>query len=272
MKKKSPNKYDVLVENLINEFSSIKDFNVMYEDENGRSLFNEITFRISDIISYKNLVLCNFLPSISKSITEDIKLIHKSKYKGFILKQGIDLYDTFYDTIRLAYVGLFHKFENYIKEIEKMPSKIMGDIVDVGNKSLGKWIKERFDFSLRDWHAFKITHRINWIRNCVKHNDGYPNLSNAPLEFKFSSEKIRIVRSKEDFKNDAELLIDFYPRFIGLINAFSQHRYVMECESILKNANIDKNNLPENIQNPSELAYKFEETIFKMIVLLKEAY
>jgi len=43
-KNKKQNSFDVLVENLINEFSKIKNFNLLSEDERGKEMLNFVTY------------------------------------------------------------------------------------------------------------------------------------------------------------------------------------------------------------------------------------
>lgn len=79
MKHKKQNPFDVLVENLINEFSKIKNFNLLSEDERGKQMFNFVTYRMSEIASMKTLYANTFLPAINKDIVESIKLMKVSR-------------------------------------------------------------------------------------------------------------------------------------------------------------------------------------------------
>lgn len=79
MKHKKQNPFDVLVENLINEFSKIKNFNLLSEDERGKQMFNFVTYRMSEIASMKTLYANTFLPAVNKNIVESIKLMKVSR-------------------------------------------------------------------------------------------------------------------------------------------------------------------------------------------------
>jgi len=68
--KKSPNKFDLLVERLIAEFAKIQNFDLLTTDEIGNKVFNIITFRIAEVTSYKELVCQHFIPATNKAIVD----------------------------------------------------------------------------------------------------------------------------------------------------------------------------------------------------------
>jgi hypothetical protein len=119
-------------------------------------------------------LICNyFIPATNKAIFEVQREFQNSKYKFLLNTKELDFKETLYDTIRLAYVGLFHKLESFINDVEKIPDLIFGELYETQG-TVVKWAKEQFKFDLRDWQQFYITHKINWVCNCVKHKDGYP--------------------------------------------------------------------------------------------------
>ena len=114
---KKNNKYDLLIDSLANEFSKIKNFNLTQEDEIGKKLFNFIIKRIGEIHSFKTLFSQYYLPAASKSVVDSLNEISKSKYKNVLQISKEELKENYYETIRLAYVGMFHKYENYMEDL-----------------------------------------------------------------------------------------------------------------------------------------------------------
>jgi hypothetical protein len=128
----------------------------------------------------------------------------------------LDFKDTLYDTVRLAYVGLFHKFENFIKDAVKLPEIIFEDLRGT-NFSVEKYGKEKFEFDLKDWRMFYPIQRINWICNCVKHYDGLPIKEPILLGFSYADKTKKIRIEPEEFKRDCETLIKLYPLYLQII-------------------------------------------------------
>jgi hypothetical protein len=263
--KKSVNKFDSLVERLAQEFSKIPNFDLTSTDEVGNTVFNIITFRIVEVISYKELVCQHFIPATNKAIFEEKKDFQNSKYKVLLKNKDLDFQETLYDTIRLAYVGLFHKLENYINDVVKIPELIFGDLFETEG-TVAKWAKEKFQFDIRNWQQFYITHKINWICNCVKHKDGLPTKEPKPLGFQFSDETQRIRIKPDEFKKDCELLVEFYPIYLQALFMFAQHKIATEKPLIKE----DWEHSPALYERQLENIDKIEVSIQKYVDLLKQ--
>ncbi|GAB3350932.1 hypothetical protein GCM10027566_08880 [Arachidicoccus ginsenosidivorans] len=91
-------------------------------------MFNIISYRLSEIATFKELVRSQFIIATYKAIHEIKTDIQNTRYKSILRIDEIDFQGTFYETIRLAYVGLFHMFENYVNEVIKLPELIMGEL------------------------------------------------------------------------------------------------------------------------------------------------
>ena len=223
MKKAPNNKFDLLIEKLIEGFSKIPNFDITQKDELANKLFNTVSYRIAEITTYKELVIKHYVPETNKAIYNSKKEFQNSKYKHLLNVKEVDFQETIYETIRLAYVGLFHKVENFTNDVIEMTSNLFSEFYE-DNNSLNVWTKEKFDFQIKDWQQFKITHRINWIANCVKHKDGFPIKIPKPKEFENLPENERLKITVNDFKSDCEILLPFYPIYIQLMFLFAQHK------------------------------------------------
>lgn len=225
--KKPLSKFDLLVEHLIHEFTKIPNIDLLQKDEAANSLFNMMALRVADASSYKELVCAHFIPAVNKAITLSKQDFRQSKY-GFLLDpKNLDFDETLYDTIRLAYVGLFHKLENYINELMTIPEKLYPDFQS-SDMTVEKWVQERYNFKIRDWKRYFITDKINWICNCVKHYDGYPKKYPKPEGFILCNENEKLKLSPVDFKNDCEMLLHFYPIFFNTIMLMSLAKNVFD--------------------------------------------
>lgn len=233
MKRKPINKFDTLVDQLTQEFIKIPNFDLTQTDEVGNKVFNIVTFRLAEVTSYKELVCNHFIPATNKAIYDSKIDFQKSKYKVLLKTDQLDFQETLFDTVRLAYVGLFHKLENFINDVISLPELIMGDLYETEG-TVAKWAKDKFNFDIKDWQQFCITHKINWICNCVKHKDGYPVKLPKPIAFQHADENQRIKIKPEDFKRDCDLLIKFYPVYIQAILMFAQHKLMTEKPLIEK--------------------------------------
>jgi hypothetical protein len=227
MKKKGKSKFDILVERLIEEFSKIPNFDLISSDSQANEIFNKVIFRIADVVSYKDLVCQHFIPATNKAIFDAKEDFQKSQYSYLLKNKDLDFKETLYETTRLAYVGLFHKLENYINDMIDIPDIIFGEIFEKEG-TVAEWAKEKFSFDFKNWHQFKITFKINWVCNCVKHKDGFPIKEPKPIEFINLDQPQRIKISPEEFKKDCEILIKFYIIYLQAMYIFATHKMAFE--------------------------------------------
>jgi len=114
---KKVNKYDALFETLAKEFSKIENIGIINTDDDARRLFFFSMKRMFEIENYKVLFLNSFIPSCNKAIADGTKALKSSKYNHLFNGAREELNENLNETIRLGYVGMFHKFENYIDDL-----------------------------------------------------------------------------------------------------------------------------------------------------------
>ena len=119
MKKANPkyNPIDLLVERLADNFAKVKDFDKLQDSEEGKKLFDLIIKSTSEMENFQTLFLNYYIPSANKSIADSWTQISKSKYKHLLNISRDQLKENLYETVRLGYVGLFHKYESYLKAL-----------------------------------------------------------------------------------------------------------------------------------------------------------
>jgi hypothetical protein len=261
-KTKIPNKFDQLVQQLVDEFVKIPNFDLTQKDENANKIFNSLVFRLADISSFKELVLNHYIPATNKAIFDSEQQMRNSKYSFLLNVDKEDLKETLYQTIRLAYVGMFHKVESFANDIIIMSSLLTDDKT---TENIEKYAKRKFNFSLKDWSQFFVTHKINWVCNCVKHYDSFPLKNPRPLLCETFENDKRIKLTVEDFKFDTELLIKFLPVYLQIMFSIQIHKSQIE--------NYDREfwkDSPEILKIHDEAEIQMEELIRTMLTKMKE--
>lgn len=209
MRKPKRNSLDHLIYNLTVEFSKIPNFDLTQTDDDANRLFNFVITKFSEIQDFKTLYKRYFIPSTNKAIVDAKKEIRASIYKKLLSVTESQLMENHHDTIRLGYVGLFHKVENFTKDLLKEANSVFND-GKAGQDSIEKFFEKEYNFKFNNWHADTVIHRINWVSNCVKHYDGYPikkpkypYLNHLP-----ENEKIKI--QDKEFYRDIEYVANTY--------------------------------------------------------------
>mgnify|MGYP003644785706 CR=1 FL=1 len=203
------NRIDILIDSLSAEFAKIPNFEMTQTDSDANKLFNFILTKFSDINDFKTLYKRYYIPATNKAIVEAKNEIRSSYYRKILDVSDEQLKENYYDTIRLGYVGLFHKVENYVKDLLIHVNMIFNE-GKTGANSIEKFFEKKYEFKFTNWHSNIHLNKINWICNCVKHYDGYPKkepkyryLSHLPEE-----EKIKIHHN--DFFKDIEYVAEVY--------------------------------------------------------------
>jgi hypothetical protein len=268
MKKQKRNSIDLLIENLSQQFSNIPNFHLVNTDQDANELFNFIVRRFGELNDFQTLYLRYYIPASSKSILDIYNELRKSVYRNVINVTKDDLRENYFETIRLGYVGLFHKAESFRKELIVQSNKHFNNHEE-STSTIQKYILDKFSFNIeKDWKIEDIyIEKVNWICNCIKHRDGYPLLNtNCIFAYKFpKTEKIRI--EKEEFKEDIEQIRDFYLQQTREIFLYGMYKSSIEMFGI------DWDNLDPNNDKDLKLIEnkeKMEESIRKLIDLKRK--
>ena len=111
------NSIDQIVENLVDEFSKIQNFQLTQEDEVGKKFFSFAISIAIEFNSFQTLFIQYYLPASRRSILDTKREIKQSSYKHLISIPEDDFMENYYETIRLGYVGAYHKYENFMKRM-----------------------------------------------------------------------------------------------------------------------------------------------------------
>ena len=223
------NSYDILFESLVDQFATIPNLAEAYKDDKGKSIQDFITLRISEINSFKSLFLNYYLPAAAKSAVDNKRAYEQSKYKHLINISAEDFKENLYETIRLGYIGMFHKYENFIDELIDKSELIIEDTND-NPITIDKFTQKTFGYEIKSWRNSKTIKRINWISNCNKHYDGYPKKNYKPAEFEHLDETIKLKLTKQEFQNDIELLIEHYKMTLSIVLCLALYKMMFADE------------------------------------------
>lgn len=221
MKKNKRNSFDLLVEKFASLFSQIPNFSLTQTDPTANRLVNFIVQKSSEFQNFEILFRRYYIPASNKSVVDLKKELIGSKYRKLIRISQDDLMDNHFETIRLGYVGLFHKIENFQKELI--------DEVDIafneGRGDLVNFIKLKFKYNFKNWHWDFTVKKINWIANRIKHDGSYPN-DDIPIQLKHLPNDQRIRISKDEFIKDIEEVSNYYfDIIIKLFLMFGIYKY-----------------------------------------------
>ncbi len=256
-KKIQLNFYDHFIEDLVQRFSQIPNFNLTQEDELGRKQFNFITRRFTEVQSIKSLFLNYYIPASTKAVSDDLNQINKSKYKHLLVISREELEENYYETVRLGYVAVFHKIESFVNECIEMAEEVAFDPNINSPTPLLKYVEKQLDFKIKNWRMFPTIERINWVCNCVKHYDGYPLKSPKPHSYRHLAEDSKIKLSKDDFKRDLDGLDEIYQSYLQLIYTLAMYKMFKEGSTD------DKPIVTEGSDN-------LDEHIAKLIAIFKQ--
>ena len=201
----------------INE--SINDLNDsiinVFGEEEGNKLFQEtifptLKFRIDakaikdDIASYKVLFMNVIIPQSRQFYIDSLKL---ESTLSSIDKEYISIKEN--EILQLAYVGLYHKIENYENKILIRFNELSG----TNYKSLDKI---GIDHSKKE--LFNDRDRIRLICNSIKHNDSYPK-KQLLTYYPEMELKMKISNNHLNFEKDIDHILAyvlFFNMFISV--------------------------------------------------------
>jgi len=206
MNNKKPNQLDEQIKGLADRFSKIPNFSKNMEDPDLKKIQTFIAVKITSLYATRDLLLKSFLPKVNEQIVQTTNDIRRSSYKHILDTIDYDVYELRYETIRLGYVMIFHKYEVFIKELHIILDQITNE-----TEPLEQYCERKLQFNARNWHKFPSVHIVNFISNCTKHQDGFCKLDNdkhnKPKAFESVQDNCKIIRTAQEFKEDVNNLI-----------------------------------------------------------------
>ncbi len=221
------NKYDIFIDNLIKNFSGITNFHLTQEEGAGKALFDFVVKSFAELHSAKSLFVDYYIPIADKATSDDIAELNKSKYKSHINLTELDLKENYFETVRLGYVSIYHKYEIFVDELLIKVEEVFSEISNK-NITLDMYIQKNFQFKIHDITYSPSLHRINYICNCTKHYDGYPRKANPPKEFEYHSQDKKLNFTSSDLSNDIDFLVTHYNSLLSATLILGSHKMIYE--------------------------------------------
>jgi hypothetical protein len=271
MKKfKQKNKFDLLVEDLTEKFSKIKNFELLSESKETQQLWNFLIQTIIELQSIKSLFIGIYIPQTNKFIFEWKEEFKKSRYSPFIKVDENLWQHEVHKLIRIGYVTLFHRYEAFANQLLSIVEEKYIQFEDK-NISLQQYAEEKFNFKVKgEWHINGFIKKVNWICNSEKHNEGYPK--NNHIYYKEGEdirlrypEESRIKLIPDNLKNDIEFMISFVQIIFQNVMLIAMYRMAEESfksfehndEQFIREQNEKLKSLTDNINQLIELTKEF---------------
>lgn len=204
-KKKQKNPVDEMLESIIEKIGNIPNIDMIQTDVLAKRMFEFSVKRFGGIINYKHQVSVIVLPALNRSGVETKNHIRNSQYKALqpLLMEEVE--ENTLEMIRILYTGVFHKYENFMRELVELSNEM---VKDLGRPEINKYAKDNFGQPLIDWQKSNAIYRINWLTNCIKHKDSFPVKDNPPIEYIMLPHDKKIVITKDDFVKDIDILVE----------------------------------------------------------------
>lgn len=204
-KKKQKNPVDEMLESIIEKVGNIPNIEMIHTDVLAKRMFEFSVKRFGGIINYKHQVSVIVVPALNRSGVETKNHIRTSQYKVLQPLLMDEVEENAHEMIRILYTGMFHKYENFMRELVELSNEM---VKDLGRPDVNKYAKDNFGQALIDWQKSNALYRINWLTNCIKHYDSFPVKEKPPKEYVMLPHDKKIVITKEEFVNDIDILVE----------------------------------------------------------------
>jgi hypothetical protein len=211
-KKKRINPYDHYIEAWVQELAKNQDF--PNHDPDSPAVQFGIK-KLAELASFRSLFSHNYIPEAEKAVVQAKRDYKHSKYKDLFSLGESDFRENVDETIRLGFIGLFHKYEAFVTQLLLVADDLIKDTGHDEKITVKSYAKTEFGIIINDWKITPQIHFLNWINVCNKHHDGFPVKEPAP-EFVennrllFPKDK-RMKLTKKEFETAAASLLEFYP-------------------------------------------------------------
>jgi hypothetical protein len=200
MKKPASKNLDTVIHQLFDEF--LKADKVL-ENPDLLSFMLKTIKHFGEIQDFKGMYKRYFIPKTNKYLVDLRKVINGSKFKKFITNEFVDLEENKNETLRLALVGLFHKYESFRKDLVRNLNEYLKTMAI--NIDIQEYTQNHYDFKLRENWKNSTLYEVSWICNRIKHD------SSLPVSFEKPNQQI--PSKFENLDSDRKIIItssEFY--------------------------------------------------------------
>lgn len=238
MRNRNSKQLDTVINKLLEEF--LKADKVI-EDPNMLSLMIKTVKHFGEIQDFKGMYKKYFIPKTKDYISDLRKAIKKSRFRKFITNEFVDLEENKNETIRLALVGLNHKYENFRKDlIRNFNEYLKQKNIDI---EIDKFVFENYGFKMRENWKNQSLFELSWICNRIKHDSALPvNFENPnqsiPLKFAQMDKTIKMVFTAADFYEYCDKIYQYCVDLFLLFNEINLRIQFIELDAMKIQNNI----------------------------------
>lgn len=239
-KQKRVNPYDHYIEAWAQELAKNQDLSV--GDAGSPAVQFGIT-KVAELASFKSLFLHNYIPEAEKAVIQAKRDYKHSKYKELLDLGESDFRENVDETIRLGFIGLFHKYEAFVTQLLLVADELIKGTGHDENVTVKTYAKTEFGIIINDWKITPQIHFLNWVNVCNKHHDGFPVKEPAPSfvensRILFPKDK-RMKLGRKAFMKAAESLLEFYPILQKVVFTIAIYKMGFDKKA-MKNSYSDK--------------------------------
>lgn len=229
MKRNASKNLDTVINKLFDEF--LKADKVL-EDPALLSFMLKTIKHFGEIQDYKGMYKKYFIPKTNKYLIDLRNAINGSKFKKFITNEFVDLEENKNETIRLALVGLLHKYESFRKDLIRNLNEYLN--LKGINVDVQEYAQNHYDFKMRENWKNSTLFELSWICNRIKHDSSLPvNFEKpnqqVPSKFENLDPERKMVISSSDFYTYCDSI---YQYCHDLFQLFNQINLKIQLEDI----------------------------------------
>lgn len=252
-RKKSKNTIDSVLDAVVLELINADKAHNILDSPKGMRLIESFSRSLIEIIWVKEAFVKEYIPRATKAYVNSRNEWKTSRYRTKFQFDDSFFREAINETIRLGYIGLFHKYESFIKNSVQETELYFSNIWE-SNISLDDFAKNEFGIKVFwNWKISRSVDRLNWISNSCKHNNGFPKTPKHD-DFKNWPDDQKLIISKDAFKADCTSLEKHCNNMLQLLVHISSFRTY--CES--KN---DDSSFVENRTKMKELISSYLELL-----------
>ena len=184
MKKKKPkNNLDSVLDSIVLELIKADKAHKILSSPKGMRLIEVTSRSMIEIIWVKEAFTKEYIPRATKAYINSRNEWKSSRYRTKFKFEDSFFKEAIYETVRLGYIALFHKYESFIVSSVRETELYFSDTWRSGI-GLDEFAKNEFGNRIfMNWKISKFIERLNWISNCCKHYNGFPKTPKMSIRF-----------------------------------------------------------------------------------------
>jgi hypothetical protein len=228
MRKRASKQFDTVLEKLLSEL--VKADKVL-DNPPLLSLTMKTIRRLAEMQDYKGMYKSYIFPKANKYIADVKKVLSNSRYKALIKDEFADVDEYRNDTVRLAIVGLYHKYEGFRKALIRDYMEYHREL-DI-SVDVEQYVRENFGFKLSENWKNSTLYKLSWLSNRIKHDSSLPvNFEHpdreTPETYELLDSTKKMVIAPQEFYDFCDEVYQYCHDLFQLFNQVSLKIQLME--------------------------------------------